>query len=190
MDRLLSGRWLRQLTMLGLLAVLGWLPVARAGPAVEPASEAVVIALTLLGTPYRYGGSKPATGFDCSGFVRFVFGEAFQLDLPRRSQDMRNIGSRLSIDAVEPGDLLFFNTLGQPWSHVAIAIGDGQFVHAPARGGRVRIEKIADPYWTRRFSGARRIDTGVRPDSGLVARTTLEGPSRGVLVIDETRITP
>jgi cell wall-associated NlpC family hydrolase len=188
--RLLRAQRLKRIAV-GLLVTLFWQPVTRAAPLSEPVSEAVVMALTLIGTPYRFGGSRPSTGFDCSGFVRFVFGEAFQLDLPRRSEDMRAIGTRLSLDSVEPGDLLFFNTLGQPWSHVAIAIGDGQFVHAPARGGRVRIERIADPYWTRRFNGARRIEVGKRgARAGMAAATVSPEPAAGRLVTDETHVTP
>lgn len=121
-------------------------------------SDVVLYALTLLGTPYRYGGDEPATGFDCSGFVRYVFGKTLELQLPRRSEEIRKVGARTSLEDVRPGDLLFFNTLGQPWSHVAIALGDGQFVHAPARGGQVRIERIEAPYWKTRFNGARRVD--------------------------------
>lgn len=121
-------------------------------------SDVVFYALTFLGTPYRYGGNEPATGFDCSGFVRYVFGRTLELQLPRRSDDIRKVGKRTALADVQAGDLLFFNTLGQPWSHVAIALGDGQFIHAPARGGQVRIEHLEAPYWRARFNGARRLE--------------------------------
>jgi cell wall-associated NlpC family hydrolase len=95
---------------------------------------------------------------------------------------MRHVGTRLPIDSVQPGDLLFFNTLGRPWSHVAIAIGDGQFVHAPARGGRVRVERLTDPYWTQRFNGARRI-RGPAP-------TVEPLPPPPASIFDDPRVTP
>lgn len=152
-------------------------------------SEVVTFALTLLGTPYRYGGSEPSTGFDCSGFVRYVFGKTLDLQLPRRSQDIQRAGIKTSLDAVKPGDLLFFNTLGQPWSHVAIALGDGRFVHAPARGGRVRVERLAEPYWTARFNGARRLDGPAGEPVG--AATEPQGAPRPVeSVVDNPRVTP
>jgi len=126
------------------------------------AAEVVVSALALLGSPYRYGGRTPA-GFDCSGFVGYVYGEALGVTLPRRSEDIVRVGTELSRDALVPGDLVFFNTLGRRYSHVGIYIGDGRFVHAPARGGRVRVERLADPYWSARYNGARRPDsTAVR----------------------------
>lgn len=130
--------------------------------AVSGGADVVVSALALLGSPYRYGGRTPA-GFDCSGFVGYVYGETLGLSLPRRSEDIVRVGAELARDALVPGDLVFFNTLGRRYSHVGIFIGDGRFVHAPARGGRVRVERLADPYWTARYNGARRPDaTGVR----------------------------
>jgi len=120
-------------------------------------ADVVVSALALLGSPYRYGGRTPA-GFDCSGFVGYVYGETLGLTLPRRSEDIGRVGAELPRDALLPGDLVFFNTLGRRYSHVGIFIGDGRFVHAPARGGRVRVERLTDPYWTARYNGARRPD--------------------------------
>ncbi len=146
--------------LLGLLALFAADALASdaEAPVAPGAAELVVHALTLINTPYRYGGSLPSLGFDCSGFVRYVFGESLGLSLPRRSEEMRRTGASVNRDAVEPGDLIFFNTLGRPWSHVAIAIGEGRFVHAPARGGRVRIERLSDTYWRSRFNGARRLE--------------------------------
>lgn len=144
-----------------LLAAL-WLVAGSAAsaqaPAMGGAADLVIHAVTLVGTPYRYGGSAPSAGFDCSGFVRFVYGETAGLELPRRSEDLSRIGTAVRRSDIEPGDLVFFNTRGRPWSHVAIAIGDGRFVHAPARGGRVRIEGLSDPYWRARYNGARRLE--------------------------------
>lgn len=126
-------------------------------------SDIVVRALTLIDTPYRYAGSTPASGFDCSGLVRYVFESVGSFQLPRRSEDMGKLGESIARSQLEPGDLVFFNTLARAYSHVAIYIGEGRFLHAPARGGRVRIEGLEDRYWRARFDGARRfIDADAR----------------------------
>ena len=119
-------------------------------------SDVVVRALTLINTPYRYGGSSPEVGFDCSGLVRYVFQSVGAPHLPRRSEDIGKLGESITRAQLEPGDLVFFNTLSRAYSHVAIYIGDGRFLHAPARSGRVRIEALDDRYWRARFDGARR----------------------------------
>lgn len=120
-------------------------------------SDIVVRALALIDTPYRYGGSTPASGFDCSGLVRYVYHSVAGRQLPRRSEEMGKLGETITRSQLEPGDLVFFNTLARAYSHVAIYIGDGRFLHAPARGGRVRIEGLDDGYWRARFNGARRL---------------------------------
>ncbi len=125
-------------------------------------SDIVVRALTLIDTPYRYGGSTPASGFDCSGLVRFVFQSVGAPQLPRRSEDIGKLGEPITRSQLEPGDLVFFNTLARAYSHVAIYIGEGRFLHAPARNGRVRIEGLDDRYWRTRFDGARRL---IDPDA-------------------------
>ena len=120
-------------------------------------SDIVVQALSLLGTPYRFGGSSPDVGFDCSGLVRHVFASVLERDLPRRSEEISGAGHPVTRAELQPGDLVFFDTLRRAFSHVAIYIGEGRFVHAPARNGRVRIEKLDDRYWATRFNGARRV---------------------------------
>lgn len=120
-------------------------------------SDIVVRALTLIDTPYRYGGSTPEGGFDCSGLVRYVYGAVGAGQLPRRTEDIGKAGEPISRSQLEPGDLVFFNTLSRAYSHVAIYIGDGRFLHAPARGGKVRIEGLDDRYWRARFDGARKL---------------------------------
>ena len=132
--------------------------VATAEPARgSEGTEVVVRALSLVGVPYRYGGEDPLQGFDCSGLVRHVFRASSGLDLPRRAEDMGRLGTAVARDALEPGDVVFFNTLGRPNSHVAIYIGEGRFVHAPAARGVVRVEALGERYWERRFNGARRV---------------------------------
>ena len=132
-------------------------------------------ALALIGTPYRYGGEDPVRGFDCSGLVRHVYREGAGLDLPRRSEDMGRIGTAVARDALVPGDLVFFNTLGRPYSHVAIYIGDGRFVHAPTSNGVVRVEALDQRYWLSRYNGARRVaaPAGVAPNETLRGLPTI-----------------
>ncbi len=126
-------------------------------PAAAPVETTLDKALGLLGIRYRWGGNKPETGFDCSGFVSHVFREGLGLDLPRSAKAMSLAGEIVAKDELQPGDLVFFNTMRRAFSHVGIYLGDNQFVHAPRRGGRVRIEDMSGRYWTKRFNGARRI---------------------------------
>lgn len=119
--------------------------------------EILLRALGLIGAPYRYGGASPKTGFDCSGLVQYVFGSALGLSLPRRSQDMSRVGATVERTALSPGDLVFFDTLREPYSHVGIYLGEGRFIHAPSSGGRVEIVNLRQRYWTRRYNGARRV---------------------------------
>lgn len=121
------------------------------------AQELVVRALSFVGVNYRHGGETPETGFDCSGLVRHVYRESLGLLLPRTSRDISRVGESVQRDALQPGDLVFFNTLRRGFSHVGIYLGEDRFVHAPAKGGEVRIEDMRKSYWVKRFNGARRI---------------------------------
>lgn len=114
-------------------------------------------ALELLGIRYKRGGTSPETGFDCSGFVRYVFGESLGLSLPHSAAAISKDGERVEKKELQPGDLVFFNTMRRAFSHVGIYLGNNMFVHAPRPGGRVRIEDMGDSYWSRRYNGARRI---------------------------------
>ena len=105
--------------------------------------------------PYRNGGSDPS-GFDCSGFVQWVFAQnGFRL--PREVRDQYQLGSAVDRDAVQPGDLVFFETVSRGASHVGIALGGNEFVHAPSSRGVVRVESFTIDYWRQRFVGARRV---------------------------------
>jgi murein DD-endopeptidase len=125
----------------------------------SPQQTIVARAQQLLGVRYRYGGSDPRNGFDCSGFVRYVFREMPVPELPRASAAMIKIagGMEVARDALEPGDLLFFKIRRNVISHVAIYLGDDRFIHAPSRGGTVRVETLDEPYWRKHYAGARRI---------------------------------
>lgn len=115
-------------------------------------------ALQLIGLRYRRGGSSVETGFDCSGFVRHVVREALGLVLPRTSREMSREGEPIDKADLQPGDLVFFNTMRRAFSHVGIYLGNNRFVHAPRSGRTIRIEDMSDRYWTRRYNGARRIE--------------------------------
>jgi cell wall-associated NlpC family hydrolase len=114
-------------------------------------------ALSHLGVPYRFGGNDPKAGFDCSGLVRFVARSVLGIDLPRTSDAMARVGASVARDALQVGDLVFFNTRGGANSHVGIYVGEGRFVHAPSRLGKVRVEEVDATYWRARFNGARRL---------------------------------
>lgn len=124
-------------------------------------SEALLLALMALGVDYRNGGRSTATGFDCSGLVAHVFEEAYGIRLPRTVAAQSEAGLAIAANELEPGDLVFYDTLGRPYSHVGIYIGDGKFVHAPKSGTSVRVESLRSTYWTKRFNGARRIEPSI-----------------------------
>ncbi|MGE3277016.1 MAG: C40 family peptidase [Vicinamibacterales bacterium] len=113
-------------------------------------------ALALRGAPYRNGGDSPR-GFDCSGFVQYVFGQN-GLALPRQVHDQFRVGESVNASALEPGDLVFFSTVAPGASHVGIALGGDQFVHAPSSNGVVRVEALSTSYWAKRFVGAKRVN--------------------------------
>jgi cell wall-associated NlpC family hydrolase len=120
--------------------------------------EVIINALSLTGIKYKYGGSSPETGFDCSGFVRYVFRNAANLTLPPTARAISQIGKSVKKDELQPGDLVFFNTLKSAFSHVGIYIGDNKFIHAPRTGANVRVENMQQSYWSSRFNGAQRLD--------------------------------
>ncbi len=115
-------------------------------------------AQALLGTPYRWGGTSPDSGFDCSGLVNYVFRTALGIELPRVSRDMANNGQKVDRGSLAAGDLVFFGRRGKRVDHVGIYIGDGQFVHAPRSGRDVTVSRLDSGYWAGRFLQARRIE--------------------------------
>jgi cell wall-associated NlpC family hydrolase len=106
--------------------------------------------------PYRNGGSQPSDGFDCSGLVQWVFAQHGTV-LPRDVRQQFDAGRKIDADEVKPGDLVFFKTVSKGASHVGIAIGGDEFVHAPNSRGVVRVESLSNTYWSKRWVGARRI---------------------------------
>lgn len=153
--------------------------VAEAAPAGIAAigADLALQALSFVGVPYRFGGEDPARGFDCSGLVRHVARVVLGLDLPRTSEAIARVGQSVARDALQGGDLVFFNTLGHRNSHVGVYIGDGRFVHAPTRNGVVRVEALDDRYWRTRFNGARRVHAGAATASATVDRGAPAAPA-------------
>jgi cell wall-associated NlpC family hydrolase len=126
-------------------------------PTFEGRPAAVVsTALSLRGAPYRNGGGDP-DGFDCSGFVSYVFAQQ-GLFVPRTVAEQYALGARVDSQSVAPGDLVFFSTVAPGPSHVGIAISGDEFVHAPSSAGVVRVESLAAPYWSSRVVGVRRLE--------------------------------
>lgn len=127
-------------------------------PASPAAGDVVIAALNFLDRPYRAGGEGAETGFDCSGFTRRVFGQTLGIELPRSAAEQAQtpLLQPVSRDALQAGDLVFFNTQRRAHSHVGIYVGRGRFIHAPRTGARVRTESMAATYWWRRYDGARR----------------------------------
>ena len=126
-------------------------------------TDTLEFALSHIGIRYKFGGNTPDSGFDCSGFVRWVFNRTWGVLLPRTSMDIAALGTPVAKEDLKPGDLVFFNTMRQTFSHVGIYLGDGQFLHAPSRGSQVRVENLDLSYWKKRFNGARRIDPDAVP---------------------------
>ncbi len=119
--------------------------------------KAVAQALFLINTPYRYGGSSPQTGFDCSGLVQYVFSKFAAQALPRTASQWAKASTPIRKSALKRGDLVFFNTSGRSFSHMGIYIGRGRFVHAPSSGKVVSIAKLDNSYYVKRFDGARTV---------------------------------
>ena len=114
-------------------------------------------AISLVGTPYRYGGNTPEGGFDCSGLVGYVFRDMLQMQLPRTTRELAALqGPRIAQETLNSGDLVFFASNGTV-THVGIYVGEGRFVHAPSTGGTVRLDRLDAPWWKSRYSGARRL---------------------------------
>lgn len=134
----------------------GCATLPQAPPDASAAARVVRLATSLQGKPYRYGGTTPA-GFDCSGFVQYVFREAAGIKLPRTSRSQFGAARRVPRGNEEPSDLLFFDINGRGISHVGIYLGQGRFVHAPSSGGEVKISNGNDSYWRSRFRGVGRV---------------------------------
>ncbi len=115
----------------------------------------MLYALGLVDTGYRFGGKNPEAGLDCSGMVSYVYDQAAGIRMAGSAADLARQGRPVGRDALQPGDLVFFNTRNRPWSHVGIYIGDDRFIHAPSTKGRVRVDRMSDRYFAQRYEAAR-----------------------------------
>ncbi len=134
-----------------------------AATAWQGAQDLTEFALGLLGVDYKFGGTSPETGLDCSGLVRYVFQQVTGVTLPRTAKEMSRVGDKVALDELKPGDLVFFNTRRFAFSHVGIYLGDNRFIHAPSRGREVEVAAIDKSFWQKRFNGARRL-AGLVPE--------------------------
>ncbi|MDI1246126.1 MAG: C40 family peptidase [Rhodoferax sp.] len=136
------------------------------------ASDLVVNALGFLGVPYQMGGNSVETGFDCSGFVKAMYEQTVGLILPRKAEQQAAATQQIDRSELQPGDLVFFNTLRRAFSHVGIYIGDGKFIHSPKPGAQVRVDSMGLSYWSHRFDGARRVTSSENSNALLGAATS------------------
>ncbi|WP_060481728.1 C40 family peptidase [Pseudomonas sp. NBRC 111119] len=134
--------------------------VVYSQPSASPVADDVLIrAIGLVGTPYRWGGNTPDSGFDCSGLIKYVYRDAAGISLPRSTREMI-VMQAPTVDAksLQSGDLVFFATGGgSQVSHAGIYVGDGRFVHAPSTGGTVRLDYLSNSYWARAYLQAKRV---------------------------------
>jgi cell wall-associated NlpC family hydrolase len=132
-------------------------PVTADSGMLGQAQEVVLRALSFIGVRYKWGGASPDTGFDCSGLIRYVYSQVTGKSLPGNAKEISQVGESIERSELQPGDLVFFNTLRRPFSHVGIYLGESRFVHAPSRGGKVEIVDMSERYWKTRYNGARRL---------------------------------
>jgi len=121
-----------------------------------PRKRVADFAMTLRDIRYRRAGRDPSTGFDCSGFTRYVYNKTYGLELPYDAPSQFHSGDKIARDDLKVGDLVFFQVRGRI-THVGIYMGDGQFIHSPSPGKRVRVDELANAYWAKRYAGARRV---------------------------------
>lgn len=133
----------------------------------QMADDVLLRAMAQIGTPYRWGGSSPQTGFDCSGLIGYVFHHSMNIKLPRSTTQMMQVKAPvIERNRLRTGDIVFFATSGgRRVSHAGIYVGDNRFVHAPSTGGKVRIDSLTSPYWSKAYLQAKRY----LPDQQLVS---------------------
>ena len=156
---------------LTLLALAALLTACAGSPPAEPSyrpfpvvdtgasSDVLISAIGLVGTPYRYGGNTPDSGFDCSGLIGYVYRNSAGISLPRSTREMIQLRvPNVGREQLQSGDLVFFATNGGGQvSHAGIYVGEGRFVHAPSSGGTVRLDYLSQAYWQKSYLGAKRV---------------------------------
>ncbi|MDO4642101.1 MAG: C40 family peptidase [Neisseria sp.] len=121
------------------------------------ADQLIGSAMSLLGVAYRFGGTRVSTGFDCSGFMQYIFNKSMQVSLPRTAAEQSRAGIQVSRSELQPGDMVFFSTSGHRVSHVGLYIGNDRFIHAPRTGKTIEITSLSNKYWSARYVTARRV---------------------------------
>ena len=152
---------------------VGHTVVDQAHTVADNTSALVATAVGFMGLRYRRGGNSEQTGFDCSGFVRAVYEKTAGLVLPRRAKDQAAATKVIDKRELQPGDLVFFNTMRRAFSHVGVYLGDGKFIHSPRTGEKVRVDDLKDSYWSKRFNGARHVMLDEQASARLSAASTL-----------------
>jgi cell wall-associated NlpC family hydrolase len=149
-------------TLVSAMSAMSATVQSAADQVLQSAQGVTDYALELIGVRYKFGGENPEKGLDCSGLVKYVFEQVTGVTLPRSAREQAQVGEKVDLDALQPGDLVFFNTRRFAFSHVGIYLGDNSFIHAPNRRSSVKIASIDGRYWKKRFNGARRL-VGVMP---------------------------
>ncbi len=145
-----------------MLVLTGCAGTGNSGPATRPSADgdqAALYAMAMIGKPYLWGGTSPRAGFDCSGLAHYAWAGAADVKLPRVATQMSTVGLKVGRSRLQPGDLVFFNTQRRRYSHVGVYVGNDRFVHAPSSGKKIRIARLGNPYWHKRYNGARRPTT-------------------------------
>jgi cell wall-associated NlpC family hydrolase len=126
----------------------------RSSISAEQSRDAAIYAMGLVGTPYRYGGNSVDSGFDCSGLITYVYQHSADVTTPRTVAQLQDFGQQVSRANLRTGDLVLFGR-GRP-THAGIYVGENRFVHAPSKGGTVRLDRLDGPYWSRQKVSIRR----------------------------------
>jgi len=167
---------------------------APAAPATvwHSAQDLAIYALGLIGVDYRFGGTSPERGLDCSGLVRYVFQQVTGVMLPRTSQEISRLGKKIPVNELMPGDLVFFNTRRLQFSHVGIYLGEDRFIHAPRQGGEVEIVTLSKGYWQKHFDGARRLAGALPPliPSAHAETASIDSPTSDLGALAATTMSP
>jgi len=156
------------------------------------AQDLAIYALGLIGVDYRFGGTTPERGLDCSGLVRYVFQQVTGVMLPRTSQEISRLGAKIPLAELMPGDLVFFNTRRLQFSHVGIYLGEDRFIHAPRQGGEVEVVTLSKVYWQKHFDGARRLVSALPAliPSAHAETAPVDAPPSGAGSFAATTISP
>ncbi|MDO4997311.1 MAG: C40 family peptidase [Neisseria sp.] len=123
----------------------------------QDADDLIRSAMGLLGVAYRFGGTSPTSGMDCSGFMQYIFRKSMQVNLPRTAAQQAQMGVAVSRSELQAGDMVFFNTAGNRISHVGLYIGNNRFIHAPRTGKTIEITSLSNKYWNSKYRLARRV---------------------------------